>query len=525
MDRTKEEKLLAAIGDIDDELILAADESAGNVVLFPRKRRWQSVALTAACLLLCFGAWQAVGGLFGKTTSAESMAPQAAETPSSTTITAAPESVVVDSVMEETESEELKEDESPAESAGEANPTTGGPGVGGSNTDNDPYKKYSEYFAPVLPLTAEGDTEGILAERSVDITEIDEEIMSLSDSYLLTNSTAVDKTLTIQYRYGESLAVSNSVEMVVDGSAESQELFISENISDYESSADYTDALGSWQTYSKKLDGLDYTLNEGKYKGDEEVFVYTISDVVLPGGAEKGAQTALEFSSSAENLVLTTELYGYCVNEEERDFYRLYVPSRRTYPMQIISYGEELSELTVKAFRGEEELKLEVQYDSSVESMTLQEALSKVYRQYVQENGQQSVNSVSEEQVLDALLCQLDGLPFRNENYRNQAVVELPQVIYDTITAQRLYVLEQSITIPAGATVSVEISMEKQLSNSGDGLGFELIGQSQTVFDLQSFRLYLTEDAKVLSSTLPQKTGQMELDADTDVFVDLEKNP
>ena len=62
---TKEEKLLYAIGEIDDELIMEADAPAPkNITAFPMNKRWKKAMLTAACFLLCIGVWASVGGLF-----------------------------------------------------------------------------------------------------------------------------------------------------------------------------------------------------------------------------------------------------------------------------------------------------------------------------------------------------------------------------------------------------------------------------------------------------------------------------
>ena len=77
---TREEKLLRAIGDIDDELILAADDSVHRVVPFPRKTPWKKVAVTAACFLLIAGVWFSVDDLFRMGKSTGAALPQSSET-------------------------------------------------------------------------------------------------------------------------------------------------------------------------------------------------------------------------------------------------------------------------------------------------------------------------------------------------------------------------------------------------------------------------------------------------------------
>ncbi len=535
MDMTKEEKLLAAIGDIDDELIIAADESAENIVLFPRKRRWQSVALTAACFLLCVGAWFSVSGLFDKMT-ASSTAPEAPQAPpQSVASPSAPTTEVLftDSVANEEEStpEDVKEapalpGESLAEQEVQVNPTTGGSGIGGSNGMIDSKQKYNAYNTPLLPLTAVGDTAGIQAERDLGVSVSTEDTMTVFDSYMLTNSTAIDKVLTLQYRYGTNLACDDEAVMTVNVSAEEQQLEISENISTYRSNGNFTEPYNSWESYSQRLDYLDYASNRNtRYNEDETVYVYSLSNIALPGGTGSNVQTQIKLYGREDGLVLFSELSGYYVKENGLNNYTLYPPSYSDSPLQVVAYGEEL-DVDVLAVRDGQELKTEVHYDIAVESMTLREALTKQYRQYILAEGKQVVSGIKEEQVIDAILYQLNDLPFYNPNYQNQAVVQVEELIYDTIYSQRLFILEQTVTIPAGESIHVSVSMEKWPSYGEDMRGFEIIGQSQTVFDLTEVTLNLATDDSVtcLEHNLTEESGSMELYPTQDYYADYSMN-
>jgi len=543
MDKTREEKLLAAIGDIDDELIVDADELANNVVLFPRKRRWQSVALTAACFLLCVGVWFSVGDLFSsKSTSSAApqvpaAPPQAMENPSESYT----ETIMTDSIVSEEESaqEEMKEfpqtsttpqepEITPGESvAVQANPTTGGSGTGGSNGIVDGKQKYSTYNAPLLPLTAVGDTDGILAERDLGVSVGTEDTMTVLDTYMLSNCVAEDKVLTLQYRYGTNLSCDDEVEMTVDISSGEQKLEISENISTYRSNGNFTDPYNSWETYSQRLDALDYVSDsEIRYNEEETVYVYSLSNITLPGGTGSDVQTQIKLGGREDGLVLFSGLSGYYVKENGVNAYTIYPPKYSDYPLQIIAYGEEL-DIDVIAEREGQELKTKVHYDVSAQSMTLREALIKQYRQYVVMEGKQVVSAVNEEQIIDALLYQLNDLPFYNADYQNQAIVQIEELIYDTIHSQRLFILEQTVTIPAGESIHISISAEKRLSSGGDMRGFEIIGQNQTAFDLGKVTLDLTVDASVtrLEHNLTEESGRMELHPAQDYYADFSIKP
>lgn len=113
----KNENLFRIIGEIDDDLIIEADNSDKNIIIFPsekavKKNNWKKIALTAACFLICAGVFLKVNSLFDlKTTESVTQ---------NTTVTiakpSAPSSALEKS--EETVDIEVEEeiDEAPAES-------------------------------------------------------------------------------------------------------------------------------------------------------------------------------------------------------------------------------------------------------------------------------------------------------------------------------------------------------------------------------------------------------------------------
>ncbi len=75
INKITEENLLRAIGEIDDDLILAAEEEPPKVLHFPIKR-WQRIAATAACFLLCVGIFAASADFFRMGKSSAEAAPE-----------------------------------------------------------------------------------------------------------------------------------------------------------------------------------------------------------------------------------------------------------------------------------------------------------------------------------------------------------------------------------------------------------------------------------------------------------------
>ena len=116
---TKEEKLLRAIGEIDDELILSAEGAAPKIVSFPRRSQWKKTAMMAACFLLCVGVWLGVGDFFRMGRSSENVNTSMNQTTATTTESAIEEEVTEDVVVEEEEAiEESVEEQAEMDCSG-----------------------------------------------------------------------------------------------------------------------------------------------------------------------------------------------------------------------------------------------------------------------------------------------------------------------------------------------------------------------------------------------------------------------
>ncbi|MBQ8599097.1 MAG: hypothetical protein IJ411_03165, partial [Oscillospiraceae bacterium] len=167
---TKEEKLLYAIGEIDDELILATDGAApGNIVVLPQKKQWKKAVLTAACFLLCVGVWFSVNDWFHMgSSSATGTAVPSAVSQNSTAVTTE-SAMIEEDVVEEIEEETVEESapaEAPVQKAEDAKPERGHSISGDPDTEE---TFYISYNTPLLPLDISGDSEGVTAQRTLTI--------------------------------------------------------------------------------------------------------------------------------------------------------------------------------------------------------------------------------------------------------------------------------------------------------------------------------------------------------------------
>ncbi len=229
MNPIREEDLLRAIGDIDDELILAAGEEPPKVLSFPTGR-WQKAAAMAACVLICAGVWF-VGSGFLRMGKSAAAAPETAMPPSnfSNPLT---EGAAETEECAPAEAPEASEDvvESTAvteeEAAAEA---PAAPANGGEDK-----KEVDSYSDVVRPLTIKGDLTLLQIEREINVDaraygEAEDTVL-LDDCYVIRNSSAQPLTLELLYE-GDGLIYSQYVSgSTAESVGEEAELGVSETI-------------------------------------------------------------------------------------------------------------------------------------------------------------------------------------------------------------------------------------------------------------------------------------------------------
>lgn len=471
---TKEEKLLRAIGEIDDELILAAEDFPHNVLPLSRKKQWKKIAMTAACFLLIAGVWLSVDDLF-RMGSSKPAAPEAApQAPAATDVTTETNLELLEDNCSTTEPEETPAEtpEMPAElTAGapienapmeeqkqqpvEANPTTGG--VGGSYKGNE---EYLAYYLPVQPLQVSGESESLTVARSVvvDMSEVDvyeaneNNSANVSDTYLLMNSISEPVTVDLQYLYGESLLLQNDVTMTVDGSAAGQTIKAGKGavlnsgnhvVYNFESFTDFfTD-----ETYN--MPNIPYV---------ENATIYRIHNVDAGRGNTNKKAIVVTFTAPHNVPVFFENLYGTMI--DEGDCYRYEVDASLNFDeWKIIVCGDVKPDFEIDFIerKNDEKVFLKADYEMDVTEVKL----DKLLEQEIRKDEMWADNKIPMDVRVSACRETLyDDYIFSNRT----DTTELYYLVQDAFVARRYLSLNQTVTIPANSSVTVEIQMKKQMN-------------------------------------------------------------
>lgn len=465
---TKEEKLLLAIGEIDDELILAADSAAPETIIaLLGKKQWKKIALTAACFLICAGVWFSVGDRFymGSKSFTTSI-----ETPNMESQDSA--AIIMESDMAETVEEECAVEsaapETPKEQAEDAKLESGYVVGSGVNTDKVPY---ISSHTPLLPLDISGDSEDITALRTVTIDAgnyyyEDRTKAAVTDDYLLTNTSNVAKEVTIEYSYGDSLHNMAEVNMTVDGSLtdSTQSLQVSNTFTEFADDGMNLRFDYSWAAYEEILNQNWGSVDEQLPPyGDEMVTVYEIYDPVVPDNAPDAASLAIRFHCPEDTLIWNNNFNGLQQDGEER-CYDVFVSEFDRYPLMsrsiwVFGVAEPL-DITVKGYT-DGSCETEVSgLTAKVKSytMTLKEAISQSVQQYAVSNHLE-LNDVDTNTLINATLQYLKYSPLGSEPQSRYDMLLSWELYNDVLAARRLFTLKQTIVIPADSTVQISVQI------------------------------------------------------------------
>lgn len=467
---TKEEKLLRAIGEIDDELILAAEDFPHNVLPLSRKKQWKKIAMTAACFLLIAGVWFSVDDLFRMGSSkpaAPEAAPQAAETElelSDSTSTAELEEVPAETPEMPAEEDVHMTAGAPIENAPmeeqkqqpvEANPTTGG--VGGSYKGNE---EYLAYYLPVQPLQVSGENESLTVARSVvvdmsavDVYEVNENnLATVSDTYLLMNSSNEPVTLDLQYLYGESLLLPNDMTMMVDGSAKGQTIKAGKGAA----LNGGNHVIYNFESFTEFFTNETYNMPCIPYV--ENATIYRIHNVDAGRGNTNKKAIVVTFTAPHNVPVFFENLYGTMI--DEGDCYRYEVDASLNFDeWKIIVCGDmEIDfEIDFVERRNDEKVFLKANYEMDVTEVKL----DKLLEQEIRKDEMRTDSKVP----MDVLVSACRETLYDDYIFRNRTdTTELHYLVQDAFVAQRYLSLNQTVTIPANSSVTVEIQLKKLMN-------------------------------------------------------------
>lgn len=513
---TKEEKLLHAIGEIDDELILAAEDFPHNVLPLSRKKQWKKIAMTAACFLLIAGVWFSVDDLF-RMGSSKPAAPEAApQAPAATDVTTETNLELLDDNFSTTEPEEAPAEtpEMPAElTAGapienapmeeqkqqpvEANPTTGGvgennPAVGGPGRSD---AEYLQYYLPVQPLQVSGESSTLFVERemTVDASDIPfvldteklepidhyftnmnigKNTVNISDSYTMRNNSNESVSVDLKYLYGESLDYQNDVTMKVDGSAEGQNRTVG--------SAHSTSAI--WpevDNYESFSDFAGRVYNLPCIMFSETAKVYRFHHVDAGNAPENRSAIYLNFDVPKGIPVYFENVDGVRSDEGEYLHYEVSGGLRlKEWTVLICGDVETKFDVSFIQRKDGEKVYLKADYELDEDTVNLRSYMTQKTKEYLEEHplmqqvltAEEMVNAVFEIMYRPEKLYKILG---ENTNsYQNMI-----DLFIDALGGYRYLSLNQTVTIPANGSVTVEIQLKKPLNEfyEDSALGLELL--------------------------------------------------
>lgn len=514
----KGERFFRILGLVDEELIEEAVPGGTVSSRTVRRVPWGRYAALAACLaVMCAVGWQFAGRL--------------------------------GNIVDGAGSSGSGINHAPASSEGQS----------GAVTDNEPLSAegttFMSYAGPVFPLTtAEPDT-GLTAERTLtwDFAMGAYQDGSprqwgavVTDGYTLTNPTDSDITVTALYPFAGSF---NELEKelptaAVDGAAVDTELLAGAYAGGFQ---------GVWQSDGKggyELDGTtlnlahpdDWTdfkalLESGDYLAralrdppvlDIPVFVYEFSDFQAPHEKYDAATQAIEFTiDQAKTTVLT---YGF--NGSNWDWntgwrqYDYFVPNgvrREPEYKCLVVLGEDIGDYTLAGYEnGGCDKEIDgVSCTVTRRESTLDEVLDTLCMNYMrsyadsravdQDNALDVLSFATYRRAVSELMVQYGVLSGENVTDR-YADGRLDDMVSETMSHTRVMYLTFPVTVPAGGSLDITISLWKEPSydfgcsrSENVGLqGYDLVTRlgSTLAFTAQTAALVNTEGITVVRQNL-----------------------
>ena len=373
--------------------------------------------------------------------------------------------------------------------------------TGGGSVGRDGY--YSVYFGPVLPMTALGDLDGLLAAREVayDFTRFEDGgypgAALVTDRYVLRNQSEQDKTLTLCYPVSGSLAdeTLDSLAISVDGTAVAPDFHVGYNISESRKNA------CSWNEYRQLLErsgNLSASLAP-EAELTLPAVVYTL--VEESPGTKATEQVNLRFQvDPAKTAVFASGFTMHSLDagsgSVQIGFYIDRRENARQEPCSVVLVGGDLeTPILEDPLSGGGSWRLERRETSLAEALEADLA-------WYTERAELGLSHADNAAV--ARLLEEQGLPVLQNSTELDSTIELltkahnsPRVMYESF----------EVTIPAGGSLTVEAKQKKTAShqlggrNSGgsDTVGYDLVTQagSELVFTEQTASVTGLDSVKI----------------------------
>ena len=364
---------------------------------------------------------------------------------------------------------------------------------------------FLSYAGPVFPLTALENGEALTAQRNVTYdfsllgTQMDWDTLyqqkmtahNVSDSYVLTNPTDTEQTVTLCYPSAGSLSdPANRLPTILVNSEKIDTVLSAGPYSGGFKSADGdekgTDTLNldeptSWKEYRNLLeDGSYLTSAMDVYPVlNQTVTVYELTDEVAD--QERWPAATLEFSFHAARSItkiLTWGFNGFSWDDTTNaQGYSYFVPkegeSDHGRPRYLIAIGEDIGDYTIQGYQnGGCDVGTEIEVTAKVQryETTLEKSLCAVMAGYLTRYGDQE-----EVATIQAAFSEDDLLGLSAELLVNHGVLaDNPTMRYDTgmledtfsetLVQERIFYQTFTATIPAGGSVKMTAQMFKDAS-------------------------------------------------------------
>lgn len=365
---------------------------------------------------------------------------------------------------------------------------------------------FQSYAGPVLPMTLREENETITAQRAItldfapwipvwdeelELERYDDHIL-VTDAYTLTNHGETDQNITLLYPFVTSLHSLELPVLTVDGSEVETDLYLGSYAGAFEGGGGLLegeeggsinlDSPESWEGYQTLLSNgsyLDSVLGEAFDVSQVPVTVYKLTDPYGPARSQEAPNPSIRASMELDYEKSHVLSYGFnggsYDSENGRMVKNFSIPEEGDpedgQPYYLLVLGEDVDELTVGGYvtggLDEDDPELEgcgvtvERYESDLDTM-LREVLAQFCGQWT-EDGQSDPDTL--ERYLQSTVEQLlaYGVLSPGDTQRYDAW-QLEDVFSQARSSYRVCWLETQVTVPAGGSLTVTASMEKEAS-------------------------------------------------------------
>lgn len=399
-----------------------------------------------------------------------------------------------------------------------------GPANSGGTAYND--RKYMSYAGPIFPLTALDGGEGLDAVRSVNYDFAGFPYAQVTDTYTLTNTTNTDKTYRLAYPFVASFgSYKEYIPAFVGEESYESEIFVGKYTGGYlgvlggedeETGSANLDVISSWEEYKELLADGTYLADafEDFPEITESVIVYEITNFIThEEGASPTLQLACEYDI-AKTQVITWGTRGGSFNEiRGRYTYHYGAPDMGKSDEDGIRYliilGEDIEGYTLQGFedggcdKGEE---IEITATITRTERALRDVLYEIVIGDGFGDDESLMSGLSEEIYFGAFTEMMYTYGALSEDPKDRYGDSLTSIIADTRNVDRIMYLTFEVTIPAGESKTLSLSMQKRPSMDFTGKyterkGFDMVTAlgSSITFTEQTASVSNIEDLEIIN--------------------------